>query len=272
MEERSTTAALARIPAGRPLEYRLRFSRPRSIVSLAMGAVAWEIVGRAAAFRFLPPFSRVLRAAGELIAGGEIVPPLLASLLSLLVGYGSAVLFGVAVGLLMARCRTIEFLLAPYLNAFLATPKLALVPVLYALLGLSRFIQVLVIFLSAFFVIALNTMRGIQTVDPVYVEMARAFGAGERQLFRTVLLPGSLPLTAAGLRLGIGHAFRGMVNAEMLVALFGLGAMLRSYGGRFEVEKVFAILLVIVGLALICMSLLRLIERRTAGWGETSHE
>jgi len=63
-----------------------------------------------------------------------------------------------------------------------------------------------------------------------------------------------------------------MVNAEMLVALFGLGAMLRSYGGRFEVEKVFAILLVIVGLALICMSLLRLIERRTAGWGETSHE
>jgi NitT/TauT family transport system permease protein len=270
MGTRSTLAALERLPARFSRAHSLYLSRTRPVVSLLVGILAWEVAGRAAAFRFLPPFSRVVRAAAALIVSGEIVAPLLSSLASLLAGYGSAVVFGISLGMLMARRPWIEFLLTPYLNALLATPKLALVPVLYAIFGLSRFIQVLVIFLSAFFVIALNTMRGIQTIDPATIEMARAFGAGNRQLFRRVLLPGALPLTVAGLRLAMGHAFRGMVNAEMLVALFGLGAMLRAYGGRFEVEKVFAILLVIINVALICMAALKWFERRMTAWSDLS--
>jgi NitT/TauT family transport system permease protein len=242
---------------------------PASVFPLTTGVIAWELMGWWAGFQFLPPFSRVVLAAVDLIVSGQIVTPLLASLLSLLVGYGAALTLGLTLGVLMGRYPTIEFVLAPYLNAFLAAPKIALVPVMYALFGLSRLIQVAVIFLSAFFVVALNTMRGIQTVDPACVEMAHAFGATERQLFRKVLLPGALPLTMAGLRLGIGHAVRGMVTAEMIVALFGLGALLRAYGARFDAEKVLAILLVVIVVALICSFVLQVVERRMTHWVET---
>ena len=111
-------------------------------------------------------------------------------------------------------------------------------------------------------------MRGIQTVDPGLVEMAGAFGASERQLFLKVLLPGALPLTMAGLRLAIGHAVRGMITAEMLVALFGLGALLRTYGGRFDAERLFAVLLVVIGAALVCTYAVKAVERRMTRWDE----
>jgi NitT/TauT family transport system permease protein len=237
-----------------------------TIYSLAIGAFMWELAGRCTGWRFLPPLSRVLRAEIELFASGQIISHLSASILGLLVGYTMAVVFGITLGALMGRYRTVEFVLAPYLNAFLATPKIVLLPVLYSFFGLSRLVQIAVIFLSAFFVIVLNTLRGIQTVEPIYVEMARAFGATERQLFFKVLLPGALPLMMAGLRLAIGHAVKGMVTGEMFITVFGMGALLRTYGGRFDAEKVFAILLVVIIVGLVCSSSVQLLERRLTHW------
>jgi NitT/TauT family transport system permease protein len=239
---------------------------PASFFSLLLGMVIWELTGRWAGLRFLPPFSQVLLAGADLIVSGQIISHLAASLLSLLAGYSMAVALGLTLGGLMGRYRTVEYVLDPYLNAFLATPKIVLLPVMYTFFGLSRLVQVAVIFLSAFFVIVLNTMRGIQTVDPSYVEMARAFGAGGHQLFRKVLLPGALPLTMAGLRLAMGHAVKGMVTGEMFITVFGLGALLRIYGGRFDAERVFAILLLVIGVGVACSYVIAAVERRLTHW------
>lgn len=247
---------------------RLLLRPPPALIALVCGAVAWEAAGRWAQWRFLPPLSNVLPALAELIAGGQIMGYVSASLLSLFAGYALAVSCGVAVGLLMGRYQKIEYLLDPYIHGFLATPKLVFVPLLYALFGVSRGVQVSVVFLSAVFIIVLNTMSAIRAVDASYVEMARVFGARERQLFWRVLLPGALPLTMAGLRLGMGRAVKGMINGEMFIAVFGLGGLLRTYGGRFESEKVFAILLIVVTVALVCTFLVRVVERRLTYWAE----
>ena len=239
---------------------------PASFVSLSAGVVAWELAGRWAEWRFLPPISAVLRATVDLIAGGQIVVHLFASLLSLLVGYTLAVASGVSLGVLMGRYRLVGYALGFYIHAFLVAPKIALVPVLYALFGLSRLVQVAVVFLSAFFVVVLNTMRGVQTVDPACSEMARAFGAKEHQLFWKVLLPGALPLTLAGVRLAMGHAVKGMITGEMFITLFGLGALLRTYCSRFDAEKVFAILLLVIGVGLACSFVVQTVERRLTRW------
>jgi NitT/TauT family transport system permease protein len=233
-----------------------------TLLALLVGVAAWEVAGRALHYSFLPPFSNVLRAALELIASGQILGYLGASLVSLMVGYGLAVSSGVLLGLLMGRYRWVEYIFEMYINAFLAAPKIVFIPILYALFGVGRGTQVAVVFLSAFFIIVINTMGGIRNVDVSYVEMARAFGASERQLFWKVLLPGALPLTMAGLRLGVGRAVKGMIKGEMFIALFGLGALLRKYGGRFDSERVFAILLVVISVALICTFAVRIIERR----------
>ncbi len=237
-----------------------------TFISLLIGLLVWEAVGQWARFRFLPPFSNVLRAAIELALTGNILVYLAMSITSLFAGYALAVIGGVLLGTLMGRSKAIEYLLDPYINVFLATPKLVLVPVLYALFGISRLVQVVFVFISAFFDIVLNTMRGIQTVDPAYLEMARAFGAKETQLFWKVLLPGSLPMMMAGLRLAMGRAIKGMVKGEMVISLFGLGMLLRTYGNRFDAEHVFAVLLYVIGVALILSAGIQLIERRVTRW------
>jgi ABC-type nitrate/sulfonate/bicarbonate transport system permease component len=239
-----------------------------ALVALLIGACAWELIGRLGHISFLPPFSHVLLTAGRLIAGGQVLGFLASSLLALLVGYGLAVVAGVALGLLMGRYRQVEYALDPYINALAATPTIALVPVLFVFFGISRTVVVAVVFLSAFFVIVINTMSAIRTVDASYVEMARSFGATERQLFAKVLLPASLPLTMAGLRLGMGRAVKGMVNGEMLIAVFGLGGLLSAYGSRFDAEGVFAVLLIVVSVALLCAFVVRSIERRVTRWME----
>jgi ABC-type nitrate/sulfonate/bicarbonate transport system permease component len=248
-------------------ERHLAEARP-TVVALAAGLVFWELAGRLLHFSFLPPFSLVLQTTFSMIADGQILAPLAASLAALAAGYGLAASSGIGLGLLMGRYRKIEYIFDPYINLFLATPKIALVPILFALFGVHRSVQVAVVFLSAFFIIVINTMSAVRTVDASYVEMARSFGARESQLFWKVLLPGSLPLTMAGARLGMGRAVKGMINGEMYIALFGLGALLRTYGSRFDAARVFAILLVVVAVALVCSSLVRVIERRLTRWME----
>jgi ABC-type nitrate/sulfonate/bicarbonate transport system permease component len=240
-----------------------------ALFSLLAGIAAWEVAGRALHYSFLPPFSNVLRAALDLITSGQILGYLAASLVSLIVGYGLAASGGVMLGLLMGRYRWVEYIFEVYINAFLAAPKIVFVPILYALFGLGRGTQVALVFISAFFIIVINTRGGIRNVDPSYVEMARAFGASERQLFWKVLLPGALPLTMAGLRLGMGRAVKGMIRGEMFIALIGLGALLRKYGNLFDSERVFAILLVVIGVALICSFAVQTVERRITAWTES---
>jgi ABC-type nitrate/sulfonate/bicarbonate transport system permease component len=239
-----------------------------SWISLLVGLAIWEVAGRVLHYSFLPPFSTVLRAVLDLVASGQILGYLAASLVSLFVGYGLAALVGVLLGLSMGRYGRVEYVIGPYINALLATPKIVFVPILYALFGVGRGTQVAIVFLSAFFIIVINTMGGMRNVDASCIEMARAFGASERQLFRKVLLPGALPLTMAGLRLGIGRGVKGMITGEMFIALFGLGALLRKYGSRFDSARVFAIVLVVIGVALLCSFAVRLLENRFTAWTE----
>ena len=250
-------------------QVRAHISAARStLFALTIGIVTWEIVGRAWQISFLPPFSNVLGAAAGLIASGQILGNLAGSLLGLFLGYALATIFGVGMGVLMGRYRKIEHLFDIYINAFLAAPKIALIPVLFALFGVSRSVQVAVVFLSAFFIIVINTTSAIRSVDATFIEMARSFGAREHQLFWRVLIPGALPLTLAGLRIGMGRAVKGMINGEMFIAVFGLGGLLRTYGSRFDAEKVFAILLVVIVVALACSAFVEAVEQRLTHWME----
>ena len=236
------------------------------VLSLLAGMAAWELVSRVWAIPFLPPFSTVLRTAVAMTLAGDVLRDLTFSLANLAIGYGLAVFTGIGAGLAMGRYRKVAYALDPLVTAMLASPKLLFVPLLYALFGVSRSAQIAVIFLSAVFVVVANTARAVRTVDPAAIQMALSFGATRRQLFWKVLLPGSLPLTMAGLRLGMGRAVAGMITGEMFITLFGLGAQLHTYGARFDAASVFAILLIVVAVALICAQAVRQVERRLTRW------
>ncbi len=238
------------------------------VVAIAVGLVVWELAARLVHFTFLPPFSAVLRASWELTRRGVILGNLAASLTSLVIAYTAAACLGVALGALMGRYPKVDYFFDLYMSAFLSAPTLIWVPILFAVFGISRMSQGVLIFLYAFWIIVANTLTGLRTVDPALVEMARSFVATERQLFWKVLLPGAMPLTMAGLRVGMGRAIKGMVNGEMYIALIGLGALIERYGSQFRVDRLLGILLIIVVVALILSHLVQLLDRRLTRWSD----
>ena len=112
------------------------------LASLAAGALVWEFSARAGDWQKLPTFSSVVAAAVEMTLDGRIAGPLTASLSSLVVGLGAAIVFGTLCGFLMARSYTVEHMMGIYFDALMAAPTLIYVPILFAVFGVTRGAQV----------------------------------------------------------------------------------------------------------------------------------
>ena len=234
-----------------------------SIVSLAL---LWEVTGRIMDSTLIPPLSRIVLAWWKLLSSGKLLANISMSLTTLAIGFLLAVLCGVVLGLLMGRFRAVEHFLDLYVNALMSAPTTAFVPVLILWFGLGIESRIAVVFLFAVFVIIINTMTGVKQVDGVLVEMARSFGAREREVFFKIMLPAALPAIMAGVRLGMGRAVKGMVTGEMLLTLTGIGAMIMQYGSAFATDSLFAVILTSLMLALLTMKAVQWVDRRLTGW------
>jgi NitT/TauT family transport system permease protein len=234
-----------------------------SMISLAF---LWEVAGRAMDSSLIPPLSRIAAAWWKLLSNGKLIASLSTSLTTLVIGFFLAVFVGVVLGLLMGRFRAVEHFLDLYVNTLMSAPTTAFVPVLILWFGLGVESRIAVVFLFAVFVIIINTMTGVKQVDTVLVEMARSFGAQQREIFFKIMLPAALPAIMAGLRLGIGRAVKGMVTAEMLLTLTGMGAMIMQYGSAFATDSLFAVILTVLLVALLTMKGVQWLDRRLTGW------
>lgn len=236
------------------------------LLALLGGAALWEALGWGLGLQWLPPFSTVMQALVEFLKSGVIVANLGSSLQALVLGFGLSLVFGLLIGALMGRYRTVEKALDVYVHALFVCPSIVFAPIFFAVFGLSDASRVAIIVVYAMFVIVINTATAIRTVDPSLVEMARCFGCRERQIFARILLPAAAPLIFAGIRLGMGRAVKGMINGEMLIAFVGLGALAQKYGAQFDAAKVFAIALVVLFIGLVCNWLVQTVENRLTRW------
>lgn len=215
---------------------------------------------------FFPSPSSVVDAWWQMILTGTLQDALSASFQLLVAGFGLASVLGILLGALMARYRKLDYVLGMYVKFFLASPQIAFVPVIVLLFGIGFWARVAALFMFTFFTINVTTYSGIKDTDVNLVEMARAFGASERQLFWKVMLPNAMPLLIAGLRLGVIQAVKGMIIVEMLITLNGLGYLTRYYSGAFATDFLYAVLLTIVILAIFISGVTQVAERRALWW------
>lgn len=264
----SHPVALPRRPRGGGSQLRWVRDHSATVVSLTVGAIGWEIVGRVSQLAWFPPFSAVVTALWDLTWQGLILGNLVVSLRSMLIGFAFSAVFGVLIGGLMGRYRKVEWALDIYVNALLVAPTVVFAPIFFSIFGLSDWSRIAVVVLYALFIVIQNTFTAFRTVDPALIEMATSFGAGERQIFTRVMVPGAMPLTMAGLRLGMGRSVKGMINGEMLIALVGLGALVERFGASFQSARVLAIVLTVVIVALVMAAIVQWIDRRVTAWSD----
>lgn len=235
-------------------------------IGLLLGLAIWEIVGRLELSPAFPPVTDVLAAVFDVWTSPRFLDALKESLISVGLALPPSIVFGVIVGVLMGRYRPVEWALNPLVNVFLSLPLVALIPVLFLIFGLGRGSILATIVIYTFFIVVVNTAVGVQTTDARVVEMAHSFGANERQIVRRVVLPSALPLMFAGVRIAAGRAVRGVIIAEQVIGLIGLGGLVQRLGGAFAVEDLYAVILFVGLFGLVTMESVAFAERRALPW------
>ncbi|MPZ53385.1 MAG: ABC transporter permease subunit [Acidimicrobiia bacterium] len=235
------------------------------VISIATFLVILEIIGRLELSSVVPPVTEAVGTFFELLEGGHL-EQFTVSLQALGMGFGLALVLGLAVGTLTTVSRTLDYVLEPYINGFMSMPTSALIPVLMLIFGLGQTTRVVVVFLYAFFMIVVNTQAGLRQVDPAHAEMARAFGAKGTTYLRFVTIPTALPLILTGLRLGVSRALKGMINSETIISVTGIGALIIRFGRTFDVSGLYAVILIIIVMAVLLTSLIRIVETKTGRW------
>jgi NitT/TauT family transport system permease protein len=182
------------------------------------------------------------------------------------VGFLLATLLAIPMGLVMGRYRLVREFVSPIVEVLRPIPAIAWVPMSIMLWPSNEESIVFITFLGSFFPILLNTIAGMNAVDPVLVRAAQSLGASERQIFRQVYFPACLPSIFTGLAVGMGVAWVSLIAAEMISGQFGIGYFTWE---SYIVQNYAAIvvgMLVIGALGMGSSALLRALGRRALPW------
>lgn len=236
------------------------------LLSLVVVLTLWEIAGSNVDPVLFTTPSKVARAAVTMIGSGELWTFLWPSLVVLALGLSSAAVVGVAIGLLFARYWVLDVALGVYITFLYSTPSVALVPLIVLWAGFETTAKVIILFMFAFFPMAINTYQGVKNVDPKLIEVGRAFRCSERQLWANIVLPGALPFIVTGLRLAVGRGLIGMVLADLYTAISGIGYLIVRSAATYQVDKMFVPIMTLGLLGVTLTALLRLAEIKVAPW------
>jgi NitT/TauT family transport system permease protein len=236
------------------------------IASVVVFFGIWEYFGRQMDAIFMAPPSAIFRAAIELIRSGALKKGMIQSLWPFSVGMVLTIVIGIAVGIAIAQWRIVEYILDPFINALYAVPRIAMVPLIILWAGLGFAGKVTILVSVAVFPIIVNTYSGIRDVRGSMLEIGRAYGATESQIFFKIILPAALPFIMAGVRLSVGLAIIGIIVAEFFTAISGLGGMIVEYANVFATAKLFVPIIVIALVGVLLTELIMWIERRLSRW------
>jgi ABC-type nitrate/sulfonate/bicarbonate transport system permease component len=242
------------------------------VISVAVFFVAWEYWGRKMDPVFMAPPSAIFAAALDLIRDGSLLLALKQSLLPFAVGLAITIVGGIAIGIVMAQWPILEYILDPFVNAFYAIPRIALVPLIILWAGLEFGGKVTILISVAIFPVIVNTYAGIKDVRGAMLEIGRAYGATEFQIFFKIVLPAAVPFIMAGVRLSVGLAIIGIVVGEFFTAISGLGGMIVEYANNFATAKLFVPVIVIAVVGVVLTEFVVFLERRLSGWRISERE
>lgn len=251
------------LPRWRPSE-RLVFGLVGFVVVLSL----WEAVSVLGLVKkvVLSSPTLIFNAAVTDISSGVIWPHLQLSATEYILGFATALVVGIPVGLAIGLFRRLNYLLDPWLSAIYATPTVALVPLIIIVLGIGLESKIFIVFLEAVFVVVVSTMAGVHAADANFHDIAQSFRASRWMRFRSVVLPASVPYILTGARLGTGRALVGVVVAEFLASNGGIGFYISLNGSLLQTARVYFGIVLLGVLGVVLGEAVRGLERRFERW------
>jgi NitT/TauT family transport system permease protein len=242
----------------------------RILLLLAVCAV-WEA---AAHYRWMNPVfigrpSQIVVEYVHALTGSVVMVDARATVLATLLGFAIAAVLGIGSAMVLTQVTVLDEIVQPFFTALNSMPRVALAPLFVMWFGVGLLSKVALSASLVFFVVLLNTIAGIQSVDRDHVTLARTLGASPIAIFLKIKLPSALPSIFAGIELGMVYGFLGTVAGEMLAGDQGIGVRLQEYSGLFKTSEFFAALLLLVTITTAISLALRALRRRLLRWQET---
>lgn len=244
----------------------------RNLRPLILIAVIWEVTALVtnASPILMPRLQAIGVEAANLISGGVLFQHVAYTLFRLIIGFVLGLGVGVLSGLIATRVKWFEEISVPIAAMLMPIPVLAFVPLFILWFGLGNLPVIGLVFMGVVTPVFVNVFSGARSVDQTLIAAAESMGAKGGVLFRTMILPGSLPYVIGGARVGLARGWRAVIAGEMVSASsFGLGWMI------FHAQSLLQTAIVLVGIALIGLTgvflermLFTRLERATVGrWG-----
>jgi NitT/TauT family transport system permease protein len=204
----------------------------------------------------------VLQQIVDWVITGEVFAHLATTLVETILGFLIGVIFGIGSGLWLGLSPLTAALLDPYIKAFNAMPRVVLGPIFIVWFGLGIASKVVLGVTLVYFVVFFNVFQGVREVSPVVLANARVLGASQSQLLRTVYVPSAMSWVFSSLHMSVGMAFVGAVIGEYLGSSRGIGYLILQAESTFDVNAVFAGILVLTVFALLLDIAVTIVERR----------
>lgn len=214
----------------------------------------------------LPRPTDVLQTFVELYSSGLLFQHLIPSLLRLLVGAALGASLGIGVGLLIGLFSFVRAGLVPLVAAIFPIPKIALLPLFVIWFGIDEGSKYALIAFGTFTPTVVATFAAVDNVDRTLIRMGQSFGLSWLSIVRKIVLPGAMPGILAGLRISLAIAIILLVAAEMLGAEYGIGAYILEAGSLYDLERLFAGVVILSVLGVLVSAVIGAIERRLLDW------
>src|SRR6266511_529622 len=240
-------------------------SHLRKLGSVLLLLVGWQVLvqwGKLSEL-FLPAPLSVLATMWEMTRSGELPWAVLVSL--------NRVVQGFVYGALAGAVRWIEDVLDPWVAAVYPIPKSALFPLFLLWFGLGDRSKIATIAVGVLFLVLVNTVTGVKSINPTLLKAAVDLGANQLQIFTKVILPGALPNIFTGLRLGAGMALILVFITEIEATKAGLGFLLWEAFQLLDTKQVFAGVVTFGLLGVASTWLLQWLERLGCPWIQRSN-
>ena len=188
------------------------------------------------------------------------------TLTEIVLGLIVGVTFATIVGYMLAKSRSLEKVLSPYLVASQAIPVIAIAPLLVLWLGDGMLSKVVICALIVFFPVLVNTVVGVRAVPTALYDLMNSLHASRAQILMKVEVPASLPVFLGGLRIGATLSVIGAIVGELVDAESGLGFLLQLGDFQYDTPMVFVAVFTLIALALMLYGIVRVLENRFLKW------
>ena len=214
--------------------------------------------------------SRIIGRLSEWITQGTSLGPIwlqvAVTMEETVLGFAVGVVAGVIVGVLLGRMRLLSDVLSPYIKAWNSIPRVVLGAMFVIMFGLGLKSKIATASILVFFVVFFNAFQGVREVDPNLVANARILGADNRRLTTEIIIPSALSWILASLHISFGLAIVGAVVGELFGATAGVGELIYSSKNVFDIDGVFAGMLLLAVMALVAEGVITVLENRLIRW------